>query len=144
MAPMTKEERSAYMKIYCENHKEEIAAKRKARDLKNKEEIAAKKKIYCENHKEEIAAKAKIRYQTPNGKKSMTKSNWKSSGLIDSDGDNYEQRYQLYLQSTHCTVCKNEYENDFDRCMDHDHETGLFRQFLCRTCNAMDRWKKFI
>jgi hypothetical protein len=28
--------------------------------------------------------------------------------------------------------------------MDHNHETGLFRHFLCRSCNNLDSWKKFI
>jgi hypothetical protein len=25
--------------------------------------------------------------------------------------------------------------------MDHDHETGQFRQFLCQSCNRHDHWK---
>ena len=120
--------------------KEERAAKRKARYEKNKVEIAEKNKA----NKEHITERQKIYRKTPAGIKSRIINHWKHRGLIDSDGDNYEQRYQLYLQSTHCDACKNEYENRSDCCMDHDHDTHLYRQFLCRKCNIKDTWKKFI
>ena len=82
--------------------------------------------------------------QTPQGKKSRILTHWREEGLIDSDMDNYEKLYCSYLQSTHCDVCKIEFKNSYDRCMDRDHKTNLFRQFLCRDCNIQDRWKKKI
>ena len=108
------------------------------------EERAAKRKIRREKNKERDAEKAKIYYQTPDGKKSTTISNWKKRGLIDSHGDKYEKRYQSYLQSPHCEACKSGYKDSFDRCMDHDHDTGTYRQFLCRHCNRHDHWKTLI
>jgi len=101
-------------------------------------------KEYYKNNKERLSQKKKEWYKTPAGIKSNTISNWKKSGLIDSDGDNYEKRYSAYLEATHCNACKSGFKDTFDRCLDHDHETRLFRQFLCRPCNNMDSWKKKI
>lgn len=80
--------------------------------------------------------------QSPIGIKSTTLYNWKRSGLIDSDGDKYEKRYSAYLQATNCEVCKSVFKDTFDKCLDHCHQTGIFRQFLCRACNIFDYWKK--
>ncbi len=76
--------------------------------------------------------------QTPAGKKTHIIYNWKRRGLIHPD---YDELYTRYLSATNCEVCRKELNDSFDRCMDHDHETGLFRQFLCRNCNIMDSWK---
>lgn len=67
--------------------------------------------------------------------------NWKKRGLIVKD---YDKLYDLYLKSTRCNVCKHKYINSFDRCMDHNHVTGKFRQFICQRCNIKDRWKKLL
>ena len=64
---------------------------------------------------------------------------WKKRGLIHKD---YNKLYETYLQSSHCNVCKKKYTNSFDRCMDHCHKTGKFRQFLCQDCNKKDKWFK--
>ena len=105
-----------------------------------KEERAEYNKIYRENNKEERAAKQKIYIQTESGKKSHRISEWKLTGLIHHD---YDELYELYFESTHCDVCKCEYKDSFDKCMDHDHQTGLHRQFLCRPCNTNDTWVWF-
>jgi hypothetical protein len=99
----------------------------------------ARKKAYYEANKQNITEYMKTWLQTPAGKKSQTIKNWKRSGLLYNNMDNL---YDTYLQSTHCDACKFEYKDSYDRCMDHDHETGLFRQFLCRGCNTKDSWKK--
>lgn len=116
---MSKEERANYDKAYRKAHKAKIAA-------------------YRDSHKVERVAYDKAYLQTPSGKKSHKISDWKRYGLIH---DDYNTLYESYLQATNCDVCKNEYKDTFDRCMDHDHETGQFRQFLCRSCNNMDHWK---
>ena len=82
----------------------------------------------------------KMYYQTPNSKKLHAISHWKQYGLIHED---YSALYEAYLQATHCDVCKTVFKPSNDRCMDHDHDTGLFRQFLCKSCNGFDNWKRF-
>jgi hypothetical protein len=34
------------------------------------------------------------------------------------------------------------FEDTFYRCLDHDHETGVFRKVVCRSCNNMDSYLK--
>ena len=116
------ETRKNYMKIYNKNRREKQTIY---------DRTPARKKVKKEYN------------QSPNGRKSNTKTDWRRYGLIDSDNDNYEKQYQAYLQATNCDVCKNEFKDSFDRCMDHCHDTGLFRQFLCRSCNNRDSWEKF-
>jgi len=42
-----------------------------------------------------------------------------------------------------CQHCKTEFKKSSDRCLDHDHETGLFRKIVCRGCNVMDSYIKY-
>lgn len=79
--------------------------------------------------------------KSPAGKKSYTIYNWKRRGLIC---DNYFELYDKYLLAESCDVCNEKFKDTTDRCMDHDHDTGLFRQFLCRRCNNKDTWKKLV
>ncbi len=109
---------------------------------KNKERCAETNRIWRENNKEHRAEQNRAYRETPVGIKTRTISKWKSRGLIDSDGDNYEKRYQQYLEATHCNACKSEFKDSYNRKMDHNHETGLFRQFLCGACNGFDYWLK--
>ncbi len=91
---------------------------------KNNKKLVEKEKAY-----------KKAYNQTPYGKKIHTITNWKQYGVIC---DDYDTLYESYLQATHCAFCKNEFKNSRDRCLDHDHETGLFRAFLCNSCNLCD------
>jgi len=63
---------------------------------------------------------------------------WKRRGLIDSDDDNYEKIHQRYIDTTNCDLCNVELttgNNNTSKNMEHDHETGLFRNVVCHTCN---------
>tara|TARA_R110000772_G_scaffold73953_4_gene161397 strand:+ start:1581 stop:2018 length:438 start_codon:yes stop_codon:yes gene_type:complete len=62
-----------------------------------------------------------------------TKSRWKQSGLIM---DNFEEIYNRYITQTHCELCNKEFTISIDRCMDHNHTTGEFRNIVCNKCNA--------
>tara|TARA_R110000772_G_C13020852_1_gene410562 strand:+ start:72 stop:560 length:489 start_codon:yes stop_codon:yes gene_type:complete len=157
--PKTTEEKAAYMKEYRKKNKERIAAKQKEYNIKNREKLAEKRKIYIEEHKggikeynkktsakraeyyqehkEEIAEKKKEYSKTPAGKKTGIISKWKYRGI---KSDNYDTLYDNYLKSTNCEECGIPYGKKGDgtrsvRCCDHDHSTGLFRNFLCASCN---------
>ena len=71
--------------------------------------------------------------------KPQTISNWKRSGLIY---DNYSELYEIYIKTMECQHCNKEFKNSTDRCMDHDHDTGLFRKIVCRACNVYDNYIK--
>ena len=121
-----KERKKERDRKYYQNNKEE---KKEYRE-KNKEKI----KEYYENNKK----KRKEYRLSPSGKKSETICKWKQRGLIH---DNYEELYDKYLNTTECEICKYVFDNTNWRCLDHDHETNLFRQILCFKCNVHDNWK---
>jgi len=98
---------------------------------KNKEKI----KEYKERNREEILKKNKT---DPRYIKSMRISNWKARGVI---GD-LDKLYEYYLSIPNCEACDVIFEDTFYRCLDHDHETGLFRKVVCRSCNNMDSYLK--
>ena len=66
--------------------------------------------------------------------KSYTEKNWKSKGLICSEED-FEAIYEIYITARNCELCKKKFKPSRDRCMDHDHNTGKFRNICCQTCN---------
>jgi len=156
--PKTKEEKAAYMKQYHETNKEKIAIQKKKWRGENKEKIAAHNKKYRVENKEIIAAKKKItdkQYRETNKekiaiqkkkwreenneevRKRETKTKWKMIGLICEDIDSL---YCHYVSETHCDFCRVKFGKKGDgtgtfKCMDHSHKTGLFRNFLCNSCN---------
>lgn len=74
-------------------------------------------------------------YETHRAK---TKSGWKIAGLNCSE-EEFEAIYETYITSSKCELCKEKYKSRTDRCMDHDHETGKFRNICCQTCNKRRR-----
>ncbi len=40
-------------------------------------------------------------------------------------------------------IVKTEFTKNNWRCMDHNHETGLFRKIVCHKCNMMDSYIKY-
>ena len=70
------------------------------------------------------------------GHKTRTKSQWKQRGLVT---DNFDEIYNRYIHSSKCERCETSYKNSRDRCMDHCHITGKFRNILCKKCNNMDK-----
>lgn len=71
--------------------------------------------------------------QLPKQKKYTRITKWKSKGLIC---DDYDAIYERWLKSEKCEKKGCEYTPKNKKCMDHDHETGLFRNILCNRCNT--------
>ena len=132
-----KEKIKEYRKEYYKNNKEYHQEYNKEWNLKNKEYKKEYKKEYYLNNKEKIKEYEK----TPQMKKTRTIRNWKKRGLICPDIDSL---YCHYLNATECENCYVTFGEFGDktgtwRVMDHDHQTGLFRNFLCHTCNLRRR-----
>ena len=66
--------------------------------------------------------------------------NWKRKGVIY---DNYDELYEVYIKTMECQHCNKAFKKSSDRCLDHDHETGLFRKIVCRGCNVLDSYIKY-
>ena len=72
--------------------------------------------------------------------KSGTIWHWKKSGLIY---DNYDELYEVYINTMQCEHCQTEFTKNNRRCLDHDHESGLFRKIVCHKCNVWDSYIKY-
>tara|TARA_R110002096_G_scaffold127750_3_gene275730 strand:- start:30 stop:335 length:306 start_codon:yes stop_codon:yes gene_type:complete len=75
--------------------------------------------------------------QTEQGKKTDRISDWKRQGIIFHD---FDLLHDMYLQTTHCDVCKcllNQCGKS-RKCVDHDHDItddDNVRNILCNSCN---------
>jgi len=124
------EKRREYLKKYRETHKET-----------HKEYMKKYYKEYHEKNKEKISEQKKEYHKTEQGKKSMRISRWKKSGVICED---FNELYDYYINCRNCEECNVELiegnKASNRRCLDHNHETGEFRNVLCHTCNTKRRY----
>lgn len=136
-----KEKHKEYLKTYYEANKDKIKEYKKNYREKNKEKLKEIYKEYREANKEKLKEQRKEYRQTPIGKKSHTINSWKRIGVIH---NNFDLLYETYINKNNCDVCNNQFKSSRDRHLDHCHETGLFRQILCCSCNVNDYWKKIV
>ena len=142
----TKEERAIYQKTYRLKNKEKSAIESKAYRLKNKGKLAIKRKASYLKNKEKYAINSKAyrlknreklkEFYIENHKKLMIKK-WKKRGLISEIYGAIYDYYNGVLNCERCSVTLTTGENCKTRkCLDHCHQTGLFRDVICHSCNA--------
>ena len=73
--------------------------------------------------------------KTKTGKMVSKINDWKQSGLIMDNYEDYITIYYHWLASTNCEKCNKEYTEKNIKCMDHNHNTGEYRNILCFKCN---------
>ena len=136
-AEQKKENKRLTNKRYREKNKEKLneinRLKAKFYREKNKEKIKEYRDKYQKNNKEKLKKKR----ETDEGRKNTRKASWKHHGLIWESEDEYNDIYNRYLNSLRCEKCSCEYTENNKKCMDHDHNTGKFRNVLCIACNVV-------
>lgn len=98
-------------------------------------------KKFREENREYFKEYVKQYRQTEKGKKVNTLHNWKVRGVVHPD---LNELYNKYINTEFCELCEVQLTQDrhntkTTRCLDHDHETGLFRNVVCHTCNVKRR-----
>ena len=93
---------------------------------------------YRKNNKEKFKEYEKKYRNSDKGIKSGRVTNWRFYGV---KCDDWDKLYEKYISTTNCERCNIELTNDkknksTTRCLDHDHNTGKFRNILCHACNT--------
>lgn len=76
----------------------------------------------------------------PKYHKTISIGEWKRKGVIHAD---FNILYEEYIKTFNCQHCSKTFKNTRDRCLDHDHKTGLFRKIVCQQCNVSDNYIRF-
>ena len=124
------------MDSYYQRNKEILRQKAKERYERNRENILLKRKEYYKNNREVMLKWQNEYYACPEKNKNNRIGMWKRRGVVS---DDYNSLYEKYINTTECDLCKCELSRGKGligrRHLDHDHETGEFRNILCGRCN---------
>lgn len=68
---------------------------------------------------------------------------WKRRGLIIDNDDDLFGLFIFYQAIENCEQCGILFKSKSDKCLDHNHLTGQFRDVICRSCNFTSDRKKY-
>ena len=67
--------------------------------------------------------------------RAKTKTNWKWNGLVFENDLAFSIVYKRLIFARKCELCQKTFTKSKDRQMEHDHDTGKFRNVVCQSCN---------
>lgn len=133
------------METYYQKNKEAIKQRVRERYQMNKEQILLQKKDYYKKNREAKKEYQNQYYKCPEKHKNNIINGWKRRGVIH---DDHNALYDIYINTDKCELCKCELSKGKGiigrRHLDHCHDTGLFRNILCGSCNINLNKKKII
>ena len=138
ISQLKRKNKGCAIKKKYEEKREKVLQRNKEYYEKNKQEILQRHKEYQKQNKEKVLQYHRKYNQKPERIKSRRIYDWKRMGLICDDMDGL---YEHYLKTTHCDECEVELTYDKNntpttKCLDHCHESGMFRNILCLSCNV--------
>jgi len=142
---LTEEEKKERHRISDKKYRESEIGKERKRISDKEFRESEKGKEYYKNYRktekgqkysksEKGKLKRKEYLQSEKGIKNTTKGSWKKRGL---NMENFEEIYKRYKDAIFCDICECVLEGNGRnrKCMDHDHDTGEFRNIVCFYCN---------
>ena len=92
---------------------------------------------YTEYHNSAECKEMKKKWREKYLKSDKGKEGMKNYRMMYKYGITVEDKLKMIeAQNNKCAICKEEFKNDRDKCMDHDHETNKVRAILCAKCNV--------
>lgn len=128
------EEDPKYNAKRCQEQRRKI--KESPEYIKKQEE----KRLYKETEPErkKIARKKKYRERMNNNYKNQCKYKWTARAGLKETDERFEYIYNRYMTTDNCEFCNHKFNPKIknQKCMDHCHLTGHFRNVICNSCNS--------
>jgi len=105
---------------------------------KNKLKMKENAKLWRENNQEQYLLYLKNYRASEKSIKGRRIGHWKNRGVIC---DDWNVLYDKYINTSNCEKCGilltyDKKQTKTTKHLDHDHNTGLFRNILCMVCNT--------